>query len=220
VSQPKESLLLNVGTGAQCSALVDTFVRLEGLDTRSFLGRYLLVGAGLFGGRSYAYLQNLFHQVGRDVLGVEILPELYDRMNQLAARIPPGCDGLHCVPLFSGTRTDPSLRASFTGISPDNLTPGHLARALLEGMSEVFYDFYSRMLPYSGPRDKLIGAGNGIRRNPLFAQILAQRWQVPLRLPAWEEEATVGAALCACVAAGFTRTWQDASALIAEQPAS
>ncbi|MCE5259176.1 MAG: hypothetical protein LLG44_08985, partial [Chloroflexi bacterium] len=211
VRTPETSLLLNVGTGAQCSAMADTFTRLDGLDTRSFPGgRYLLVGAGLFGGRSYAYLQNLFQQVARQLLGIAAPPELYEQMNALAAAVPSGCDGLRCLPLFSGTRADPKLRASFTGISADNLTPGHLTRALLEGMCEVFYSFAEHMQPCIGRRDVLVGAGNGIRRNPVLCQILAGRWGVPLHLPAWEEEATVGAALCAAVAIGYVHNWEAA----------
>ncbi|MHB9033471.1 MAG: sedoheptulokinase [Anaerolineae bacterium] len=220
VRSPDESLLLNVGTGAQCSALVSGFARLDGLDTRSFPGgRFLFVGAGLFGGRSYAYLQSLFQQVGQQLFGVTQETELYDRMNRLAAAVPPGCDGLRCVPLFSGTRLDPELRASYNGISADNLTPGHLARALLEGMGEIFFDFSEHLQPVTGQRNILVGAGNGIRRNALFSQILAARWGLPLRLPTWEEEATVGAALCAAVAAGCVPDWAAASALVVDKPA-
>lgn len=217
VRQPRESLLLNAGTGAQCSALISNFQRLDELDTRAFPGgRFLLVGAGLFGGRSYAYLQNLYKQVGKQLYAVEDDRELYERMNQLAANAPTGCDGLKCSPFFTGTRTDPSVRANYTGISPDNLTPGHLTRALLEGMAEAFYTFAQRMYPITGERSVLVGAGNGIRRNPVFADILAQRWKLPLTQPAWEEAGAVGAALCAAVAIKAVADWSTASNLVCD----
>jgi len=116
--------------------------------------------------------------------------------------VSPGADGLRCSPLFTGTRTDPTLRGSFTGITPENLTPGHLTRALLEGMAEGFYAFYEQMRPLLGSRTQLIGSGNGLRRNPLLAQILAERFGMPLHIPALEEEAAVGAALLAAVGTG------------------
>jgi sugar (pentulose or hexulose) kinase len=217
VRQPDKSLLLNVGTGAQCSALINRFQRLSELDTRAFLGdRFLLVGAGLFGGRSYTYLQNLFKQVGKAFYGSDDDSELYERMNLLAGDIPPGCDGLKCSPFFTGTRVDPSVRASFTGISPDNLTPGHLTRALLEGMAEAFHSFTHSMRPITGERSVLVGAGNGIRRNPVFADILARRWGLPMTQPAWEEAGAVGAALCAAVAFGAVEDWSGASALVSD----
>jgi len=61
-------------------------------------------------------------------------------------------------------------------------------------MAEGFYAFYEQMRPLLGPRTQLIGSGNGIRRNPLLAQILAERFEMPLHIPALEEEAAVGAA--------------------------
>jgi sedoheptulokinase len=48
----------------------------------------------------------------------------------------------------------------------------------------------------------LVGSGNGIARNRLFARILAQRFGLPLYLPALNEEAAVGAALLAAVGSG------------------
>ena len=201
VREPGNSLLINMGTGSQLSALAERFQRLPGLDVRYFPGgKYLLVGAGLFGGRSYSYLRELFRQVGAAFFGGRGDEELYEEMNRLAAQVPPGADGLRCSPLFTGTRADPTLRGSLTGITPENLTPGHLTRALLEGMAEGFYAFYEQMRPLLGPRTQLIGSGNGIRRNPLLAQILAERFEMPLHIPALEEEAAVGAAVLAGVA--------------------
>ncbi|NLG51749.1 MAG: hypothetical protein GX552_16725 [Chloroflexi bacterium] len=211
VREPARSVALNVGTGAQISAVVDCFRRLPDLDTRYFPGgRYLLVGAGLFGGRSYAYLRDLFRQVCA-AFGGSCDGELYDRMTELAAAVPSGSDGLRCLPLFTGSRSDPQVRGAFTGISPHNLTPGHLARALLEGMAELFYGMYDQMRPVVGARDALVGSGNAIRRNALFAGILAERFGLPLRTPAEQEEAATGAALVAAVGAGELADFDAAS---------
>lgn len=222
VREPETSLLINVGTGSQLSALAERFQRPPGLDVRYFPGgKYLLVGAGLFGGRSYSYLREFFRRVGAAFFGGRGDEELYEEMNRLAAQVPPGADGLRCSPLFTGTRADPTLRGSFTGITPENLTPGHLTRALLEGMAEGFYAFYEQMRPLLGPRAQLIGSGNGLRRNPLLAQILAERFGMPLSIPVLEEEAAVGAALLAGVGAGeFTdiaeasQVWRYAEAIL------
>jgi sedoheptulokinase len=58
------------------------------------------------------------------------------------------------------------------------------------------------MRPLLGERGYLVGAGNGIRRNPLLARILAQRFGMPLYVAAHEEAAAVGAALLAAVTRG------------------
>jgi sedoheptulokinase len=215
VREPLRAIALNVGIGAQISALVQTYGRLAGLDTRAYFGgQYLLVGAGLFGGNSYAYLRELFRRVGIAFYGQEGDEELYDEMTRSAAAVPAGSDGLRCIPLFTGTRLDPAERAAFTGISPYNFTPGHLTRALLEGIAEEFYRFYEQMKPLLGERNMLVGSGNGIRRNRLLAHILAERFQMPLYLPANEEEAATGAALLAAVGAGAIPSLDAAARMV------
>jgi sugar (pentulose or hexulose) kinase len=197
------ALLVNIGTGAQVSALVSAFARGAGLEARPFPGgRYLLVGAGLYGGASYALLRDLYRQIGRAFFGARGDEGLYDRMNALAAEVPPGSDGLRCVPLFAGTRVDPTVRGSFTGVSPENLTPGHLARALLEGVADQLHALWDVMRPLAGARVDLVGAGNAITRNALLARILAVRFGLPLNLPAFDEPAALGAALVAGTAVG------------------
>jgi len=203
VRDPADTLLLNVGTGAQISAWIPTFQRLPDLDTRAFPGgHYLLVGAALFGGRSYAYLEEFLRRVGTSLFDCGGTEPLYSRMNALAAAVPAGSGGLTCSPLFTGSRADPAARASFSGITPANLTPGHMARALLEGIAEGFGGFYEHMAPVLGHRCQLVGSGNGVRRNPLLARILAARFGMPLAVPAFEQAAAAGAALVAAVGNG------------------
>jgi sedoheptulokinase len=215
VQNPAASLLINVGTGGQISTRTNSFHFIPGLENRPFPGgHYLLIGGGLFGGRSYAYLLNFFRQVGAELLDAEADETLYDRMNALAATVPPGCDGLRCSPLFTGSRVDSSARASFTGLSPQNFTPGHLTRALLEGMAEGFHQFYEQIRAVTGERRPLVGAGNGVRHNPLLAQILAARFATPLHIPTLNEEAAVGAAITAAVGAGEFATLDAAARVL------
>lgn len=214
VRHPESSVLVNVGTGGQVSAMVHQFVRLEEIETRAFFqGRYLLVGAGLYGGRAYAYLQDFFRAVGSAFFGADPQADLFAEMNRLAARVPPGCDGLRCNPLFTGTRARPDLRGSITGLGPTNMTPGHLARALLEGVAEGLHDPYGQLERATGARTTLVGAGNGITRNPLLASILAQRFERDLHVAADVEAAALGAALLACAGLG-ERTLAEASQLV------
>ena len=213
--EPPRSLLLNVGTGGQISARTDSFHFIPGLENRPFPGgQYLLIGGGLFGGRSYAYLQRFFQQVGDKLLHADPPSDLYERMTELAASVPAGSDGLRCEPFFTGSRTDPALRASFSGISPDNFTPAHFARALLEGMVSGFYAFFEQMKPVVGTRPLLVGAGNGVRHNSLLARMLARRFGKPLLIPSHTEEAAVGAAVAAAVGLGLFADLDTAAAAL------
>jgi len=204
VGDYERSILVNIGTGAQISAFTDQPLLAEGLDLRPALGNgFLLVGAGLCGGRSYQLLRDFFYQVGREIFGRADVPEIYDVLNQLASEVPAGADGLHCEPLFTGTRQQPERRATWRGMSGTNFTPGHMARALLEGLAEQIKMLYERMQQAGlSDHDLLVGSGNAIRKNQLLADILSASFGMPLQMTRYMEEAAVGAALCAAVATG------------------
>jgi sugar (pentulose or hexulose) kinase len=142
-------------------------------------------------------------------VGTQFFPEassrsLFEAMNQLAAQVPAGADGLRCEPYFAGTRARPELRASWTGVSATNFTPAHVTRALLEGMARTFHEGYAVMKQQAGVgARRLIGAGNGLRENPVLAQIVTDTFALPLRVPRHREEAAYGAALLAAVGAGI-----------------
>ena len=164
---------------------------------------YLLVGAGVGGGRSYALLRDFIGQVGRECFGVEAADDLYPTLNALAATIPPGSDGLRCDPRFGGNRFNPDQRGGVTAIDGSNFTPGHLARATLEGLAATFHTLYGNMLTAGlTPRRRLVGSGNGIRRNPLLVELLGSSFAMPLVNPRQVEEAAHGAAMLAAVGAG------------------
>lgn len=216
VTSRERSVLVNVGTGAQVAAYTDRFVYVPPLETRPFPKQgNLLVNAGLCGGRSYALLERFFHDIGEQVLGARVERHLYDAMNKLAEQVPAGAGGLNCRPLFTGTRADPGLRGEWTGISPENFTPAHLIRALLEGMARVFHEGFKLIQATTGQcYDRLIGSGNGLRENPVLARIVAQEFSLPLELPRHREEAAVGAALLATVGAGAFPDLDGAVALV------
>ncbi|MDP6779602.1 MAG: FGGY family carbohydrate kinase, partial [Candidatus Latescibacteria bacterium] len=102
VGDYEQTLLINVGTGGQVSARVPRPTPTEELEARPHMdGGYLLVGAGLVGGRSYAWLRDFFRQVGEAFFGGTGDEDLYEVMNRLAATVPAGADGLRCEPLFT-----------------------------------------------------------------------------------------------------------------------
>jgi ribulose kinase len=59
-----------------------------------------------------------------------------------------------------------------------------------------------------------VGAGNGIRANPLLAEILADTFQMEMQVPAHREEAAFGAAVLAAVRSGALANLVAAGRLI------
>jgi sugar (pentulose or hexulose) kinase len=205
VEDRRRDILVNVGTGAQVIAAIEEFSFAPPLEIRPLpRSGNLLVSAQLCGGRSYAVLEEFFRGVLRDLGGVDVPEKLYDVLNRLAAGVPSGADGLRCTPLFAGTRAEPERRASWTGLSPENFTPAHMARALLEGVAEVLHEDYARIVRAAGkPYRRLVGSGNALRKNSVLCRVVAERFALPLELLPHEEEAAVGAARLAASGAGI-----------------
>ena len=204
VADRRESVLVNVGTGAQAAVFTDGFEFSPPIELRPFpCGGNLLSNVGLAGGWSYQVLEQFFRDVGRATFNFESPAPLYEVMNRLAAEVAPGADGLRCEPIFSGTRLDPTVRGSITGLSPHNFTARHLARAVLEGMARSLHDGYAAIQQVTGrSQTKLIAAGNGLRENPLLAEIVSASFGLPIHFTPHREEAAYGAGLIAAYDCG------------------
>lgn len=201
VANRRNSVLVNVGTGAQVAVYSDGFDFAPPIELRPCpCGGNLLSNVGLAGGWSYQVLEQFFANVGQTVFDAGSEDKLYEVMNRLAQTIPPGADGLRCEPKFSGTRLDPTVRGSITGLSPQNFTAAHLARSVLEGMARSLHEGFLQIQKIAGCQPTtLVAAGNGLRENPLLAQIVSEAFGLPMVFTKHREEAAFGAALVACV---------------------
>ena len=218
--------LVNFGTGGQVSLLTTRYSELPGIETRPFLpGLYLMAGSSLCGGRAYAILERFFRSYAAAVKAPEKpqyaaaagapekpqyaaaagAPEKpqYELMNALAEKALQEETSLSVSPLFCGTREDPSVRGSVTGISENNFTPGALILGTLRGMADELYGYYLKMTSSQPDRikpDRVVGSGNGLRKNPVLQKLVAERFGAPLELSPFEEEAACGAAISAAMA--------------------
>ena len=120
-----------------------------------------------------------------------------------------------CEPLFSGTRSDPHRRGVFRELSTQNLTPGNLIRATIEGMAANQRDAWDEIVAVTGPRQsQLVGAGNGLRENSVLVDAVTSAFQLPPVLTRHREEAAFGAALVGGVAAGVFDSLNAATSII------
>lgn len=217
VADRRNTVLVNVGTGAQVAMYTDGFDFAPPIELRPCpCGGNLLSNVGLAGGWSYQVLEQFFQSAGCQLFQVASEVKLYEALNKLARTIPLGADGLRCHPQFSGTRLDPTVRGSITGLSPQNFTAGHLARAVLEGMGRSLHDGFTaiQQITRANPTT-LVAAGNGLRENRLLAEIVSKAFGLPMVFTVHREEAAFGAAIVACVGSGlFTNVEEAARRLI------
>ena len=209
---------VNVGTGGQTSVFVDALMPRGWLDLRPHIqSGYLLAGGGVVGGRSFRVLRDFFAQASGEIAGVTCDPErVYEQLVTLAAAVPAGAEGVRVDPQFTGSRTAPQARAAFRALTPGTFSAGHMARALFEAMAEPLADAYRTAVALgAGARTQLVGSGNAIKLNPVLRESLEREFGLALALGAHDEEAAIGAALCAAVADGAYDSIAAASAAFA-----
>jgi sugar (pentulose or hexulose) kinase len=217
LSDPDRSILINVGTGGQVSVSVVSTSVGPGLEARPHVdGQYILVGAGLVGGRTYAWLRDFYLEVGRQLFDVHGDAEaVYERMTDLADQVAPGAEGLQVEPLLTGTREEPGRRGKMDGIGTANFSPGHLSRAILEGMVAQFRQLYEGANSVGvEERRLLVGAGNGIRKNKVLREIAEAQFGLRMQVPAHTEEAAFGAAMLAMVMSGDKASLKEAGKIV------
>ncbi len=202
----RDTVLCNVGTGSQISLVAQRSV--DGLETRPFNeDKNILVGSSLCGGRAYAILEKFFLQTA-EMLGIK-KDSVYGEMAETIAN----CDKTDMIfnTLFSGNRENPDKKASVTNISEDNFTPANLIYSCLEGICNELYEMYIKV---NIKCTRLVGTGNGIRKNCALKKIFEEKFNMKMQIPIYSEEAAVGAALFALVSCGKYNTIEDAERIV------
>ena len=209
-----DTVLINIGTGSQVSFGAHDFIPCGGdIELRPCTGEgYLLVGSGLCGGRAYAMLERFC----REIAGTDA--PVYDRMQASARSFVERCGweaAWRVRTTFSGTRSRPDERGAVAGIGAENFAPGAFIAGVIAGILEELRGEYEQMTALTGRKAvRLVGSGNGLRRNPLMREAAGRLFGMPLRIPAHREEAAYGAALAAMAETGRKKSLRDAQEMI------
>ncbi|MFV0385205.1 FGGY-family carbohydrate kinase [Paracoccus sp. (in: a-proteobacteria)] len=127
----------------------------------------------------------------------------YQRLNRLAADLPPGAEGLIVQDHFQGNRTphtDPLSRGAIVGLTLAH-EPHHIFRAIMEGIGfgtrAILQAF--RDAGYAGQE---MTVGGGATASDLWLQIHADTSGLPVRVPASPDAPSTGSAVLAGVGTG------------------
>ena len=127
----------------------------------------------------------------------------HDQYDAAAATVPAGSDGLLLLPYLAGERTPNLPRGSglLHGITVKNLTPAHLARAAMEGVTlGLAYGLGRfRALGVNPTEIRITGGGT---KSAFWRQLCADVFGVPTVCLTSSEGAALGAAIQAAWAAG------------------
>lgn len=158
-------------------------------------GVWYMMGVVLTAGGAFAWYRDQVAGEGGDDAAL--------RLNQEAAGIAPGADGVTFLPYLQGERTphrDAAARAAFLGLSLAH-TRAHLTRAVLEGICFALRDSVSILQELGLPLSSLLLTGGGAR-SPFIRRLQAEVFGLPVGTVNREEGPAYGAALLAAVGAG------------------
>ena len=139
-------------------------------------------------------------------------PQLsYPEMNERAAAVPAGSEGLLCLPFGNGAErmlANQQVHAHLHNINLNLHTPGHLLRAAQEGVAFAFR-YGLDLMRENGLYPTVVKAGKAnMFLSPVFAQAFANATGLTVAL--YQTDGSVGAALGAGIGAGFYATPAEA----------
>ncbi len=170
-------------------------------------GKWHMMGVSLTGGGS---LQWFTEQVCKD-LATKGGRDPYAILNQEAAAVAAGSEGLFFLPYLAGERTphaDPLARGAFVGLTLKH-GRGHLARSVMEGVTYAMRDSLA-IIKEMGVPVKQIRASGGGSKSPLWRQMQADVFGQDVVTINAEQGPGYGVALLAAVGAGAFKNIEEA----------
>jgi xylulokinase len=196
---------VNIGSSAQVCFQTASPVRNPAFSTNTFCayrgGAWITLGAIMSAGLSLKWFARLFGE-GLSFAGIDAE----------AAKAPAGSGGLLFLPYLAGERTphlEPDLRGAFLGLG---LGTGRaeLAHSVMEGVGFALYECLEVCSGLGLSASELIASGGGAR-SALWLRILADIFNIPLKVAETEEQASLGAACTAAAGAGIYASIMEAS---------
>jgi xylulokinase len=175
------------------------------MDPRLFLdyhvipGKYLINGCMASSGSLIRWFRDQF------------APDLdYSALDQEAALIAAGAEGLVLLPYFLGEKTplnDPMARGTLVGLTLTH-TRAHIYRAVLEGIAFGFRH-HLVVLAEHGLVPKRVRLTNGGAHSQLWRQVTADVLGLPLEQVAHHPGSSLGAAFIAGKGVGIFQDWGE-----------
>lgn len=188
LSDPLNSVFINVGTGSQVSVVTDKYCASTGEIRPYFDGKRILVGAAITGGYALKILSDFFDSVIRFTCAKPDKPAI----EYFATLSRDGTTDMKFETAFRGSRENKDKKASIVNISQDNFTAEDMVYACEKGIIDELHQMY---VEFSEKRDIVVVSGNGIKKNPYMLKYSEQIFGTKIKLTDIDEEAAYGAAI-------------------------
>ena len=180
-------------------------------------GKWLLQGGTTGGGGVMRWFEREFadyERIMKEQTGMSSLSQL----NEIAAKVSPGCDGMVFLPYMSGERSpiwNPYAKGVFYGLDFAK-TKGHMVRACMEGVA-LSLRHNLEVAKEAGAEVEVLRAMGGSANSFLWTQIKSDITGKPMIVPASDTATTLGAALLAGVGVGFYKDYDEAVSLTVKE---
>jgi xylulokinase len=175
-------------------------------------GEWQMEGTTTAAGQGYRWFRDALCAPEIEIAKNEEM-DVYDHLNEQAAKVPAGCNGLMFLPYLCGAETpkfNRYARGAFIGMNLQH-RKGDFVRAVMEGstyeLKSVMEVFKNAGLPLGTYR--FSGGGS---RSALWNQIVADVFNVPISNVGTSESTCLGAAMIAAVGVGLYKDYKEAAA--------
>lgn len=202
------SMFAAIGTGGQLVTPLASPQPSPGLFLNTFChlpeSRWYLMGATLAGGLCLRWFRDNF------------CPDTsFETLSSEAAQTPPGADGLVFTPFLNGKRSpdiNPGAFGVFSGMRLMH-SRAHFVRALMEGVVFELRESFE-VMKNMGIAPARIIATSGFTKSPVWLQIMADCFSMPLHVSTVREQSCFGAALTAGIGAGLYESYWKAAEVV------
>lgn len=157
-------------------------------------GMWYLMGVVLAAGGAFAWYREQFV---RELAGAA---DINDRLDNEAASVPPGAEGVTFLPYLQGERTphrDASMRGALLGLSLAH-SRAHVTRAVVEGVCFALRDSLSILRDVGLAPSQMLLTGGGAK-SPFVRRLQSEVFGLPVCTVNREEGPAFGAALLGAV---------------------
>ncbi len=202
------TLIAAIGTGGQLVTPVHHPAPSPDLSLNLFChlpeNRWYTLGATLAGGLCLRWFRDT------------VCPDTsFEQLTEEAALTPPGADGLRFRPFIGGRRLpvpNAGATGAFDGLTLTH-TRGHMVRAVMEGVVCELMELYEIMRKMGSEPSRIIASGGGTK-SPVWLQIMADLFGLPIEVSGVREHASFGAALIAGIGSEIFSSYEDAVSFV------
>jgi xylulokinase len=204
-----------MGTYGSCFSVSDKPIRDPNgnmmVKPNSGLGNYTIEAASNTSASSYRWYRDTF--CDNEKFAAELVhANPYLLINSQIESVPPGANGVTFLPYLqgrSGEKLNEKARGAFIGMTLGT-KKADAARAVMEGISYETFDTINAHKA-TGIDIKGIRLTGGASKSPMWCQMLADIFQMPVQLPNLSQTGCLGAALYAGVGVGVYKNCRDAA---------